>query len=81
MTPINFQTRIVSRFKNPPEGEQDLIREFFRNKPHGFYVDVGANEPVFNSQTWHLEQMGWRGILIEPLPSYCENCLPSEQEK
>lgn len=71
MNPINFKTKRVSRFKNSPEGEQRLIREFFQDKPDGFYVDVGANEPIFNSQTFHLEQIGWDGLLIEPLPSYC----------
>ena len=72
MQPINFQTRTVSRFKNPPENEQELIRQFFGNKPSGFFVDVGANEPVHLSQSWHLEQLGWDGIMIEPLPAYCE---------
>ena len=71
MNSIDFKNKKVSRFKHPPDGEQLLIREFFQNKPDGFYVDVGANDPVFNSQTWHLEQLGWDGILIEPLPSYC----------
>lgn len=32
------------------------------------YVEVGANEPVNLSQTWHLEQKGWHGLLIEPIP-------------
>jgi FkbM family methyltransferase len=81
MTPINFQTRNVARFNNPPEGEQRLIRDFFQNKVNGFYVDVGANEPVFNSQTWHLEQLGWDGILIEPLPSYCADLAAQRKGK
>ncbi|MFN3566853.1 MAG: FkbM family methyltransferase [Burkholderiaceae bacterium] len=33
------------------------------------FVDVGANDPVKDSQTWHLEQRGWSGLLIEPLPA------------
>jgi len=32
----------------------------------GFYVDVGANEPLANSNTHHLYVRGWRGIDIEP---------------
>ena len=70
--PINFQTLTVSRFKNAEHNEQELIRQFFGNKPDGFFVDVGANEPVYLSQSWHLEQLGWRGIMIEPLPAYCD---------
>ena len=32
----------------------------------GYYVEVGANDPRERSQTWHLEQQGWTGVLIEP---------------
>lgn len=33
---------------------------------------MGANHPFDESQSFHLEQLGWRGLLIEPLPEYCE---------
>lgn len=36
------------------------------------YVDVGANHPTIGSQTYHLEQLGWSGLLIEPIPDNCE---------
>ena len=49
--------------------EKALVRQYFGNADRGFFVEVGANEPTFISQTWHLEQMGWRGILIEPNPA------------
>ena len=48
--------------------EQQLIRDFFGGAPAGFFVEVGANDPRELSQTWHLEQAGWTGILIEPQP-------------
>jgi FkbM family methyltransferase len=52
-----------------PEGrEQALVREFFAGARAGFFVEVGANRPQQESQTWHLEQLGWTGILIEPQP-------------
>lgn len=73
MNPIVFDKKRVVQFRNPPEGEQALIREFFGNKSTGFYVDVGANDPVVLSQTAHLEELlGWRGLLIEPMPAFCE---------
>ena len=72
MRPINFKTKEVSQFKNPPDNEQSLIREFFENKRIGYYVEVGANHPTAGSQTWHLEELGWEGLLIEPLPRYFE---------
>lgn len=68
----NFESRTIYRSKIAPQLEQGLIRKFFERKPEGFFVDVGANHPITDSQSFHLEQLGWRGLLIEPLPSYCE---------
>jgi FkbM family methyltransferase len=51
------------------EGDEDrLKKEFFHDQSHGFFVDVGAFEPVEKSQTWALEERGWNGLLIEPQP-------------
>ena len=58
----------------PPDNETRLVREFL-NSPSGFFVDVGANDPKFCSQTWELEQAGWTGILIEPQPQLAERLL------
>ncbi|WP_165248166.1 FkbM family methyltransferase [Paludisphaera soli] len=38
----------------------------------GFYLDVGANEPVDCSVTKHFSVHGWRGINIEPQPALHE---------
>ena len=51
-----------------PEFEAAMVREFFRDRPRGFFVEVGANDPKKDSQSWHLEEAGWTGILVEPLP-------------
>jgi FkbM family methyltransferase len=52
----------------PQHEEERLIREFFGGAQTGFFVEVGANHPTVNSQTWHLEQAGWTGVLVEPQP-------------
>jgi FkbM family methyltransferase len=51
----------------PPDHEMRLIAAFFGGRK-GYFVEVGANEPRERSQTWHLEQAGWTGVLIEPQP-------------
>ena len=48
--------------------EEALVREFFGGARNGFFVEVGANHPILRSQTYHLEQTGWTGVLIEPQP-------------
>lgn len=52
------------------EREQTLVREFFESfgRERGYFVDVGANHPQRGNQTWHLERLGWQGVLIEPQP-------------
>jgi FkbM family methyltransferase len=49
-----------------------LVWKFFHHAKHGTFVEVGANHPTLESQTWFIEQQGWTGILIEPNPSLCE---------
>ncbi|MGD0026671.1 MAG: FkbM family methyltransferase [Xanthobacteraceae bacterium] len=56
----------------PPELENKLKEEFFRGARDGFFVEVGANDPEHMSQTWHLERLGWRGVLIEPQPALAQ---------
>ena len=56
----------------PDEREQQLVRRFFDDARSGFFVEVGANRPQQQSQTWHLEQLGWSGVLIEPQPNLAD---------
>jgi FkbM family methyltransferase len=48
-------------------GEDVLLWEHFRGRSDGFFVEAGANHPTLCSQTWLLEQRGWKGILVEPI--------------
>lgn len=56
----------------PPEVENPLKEEFFGGARTGFFVEVGANDPQALSQTWHLEQRGWTGVLVEPQPELAD---------
>jgi FkbM family methyltransferase len=56
----------LARFSS--DQETRLVAAFFGNIK-GYYVEVGANDPRERSQTWHLEQQGWSGVLIEPQPN------------
>jgi FkbM family methyltransferase len=51
----------------PHEGETAVVSKFL-SAARGYFVDVGANHPKNGSQTWHLEQRGWTGVLVEPQP-------------
>src|SRR5262245_29169044 len=49
-------------------GEDVRLRRAFRDQSSGFYVDVGANDPVEYSITKHFYDAGWSGINVEPSP-------------
>lgn len=48
--------------------EDVLLNRVFRSKATGFYIDVGAHDPVLGSVTKALSDRGWTGINIEPNP-------------
>lgn len=62
---------IENRKQREGAAERRLIRLFFDDKADGLFIEVGANDPKNLSQTWHLEELGWSGILVEPIPALC----------
>ena len=55
--------RMVSYAQN---AEDVLLDRLFPRGLKGFYIDVGAMDPVHHSVTKHFYDLGWRGINIEP---------------
>ena len=55
---------------------EDLILwNVLKNEKNGFYVDIGANDPIDCSVTKSFYERGWNGINIEPLEEeYKELC-------
>ena len=43
-------------------GEDLIIQNYFKNKPKGFYVDVGCYHPLQGNNTHLLYKNGWSGI-------------------
>ena len=48
--------------------EDVILNGFFEGRDKGFYVDVGAGNPVDDSVTKLFYDKGWHGINIEPIP-------------
>jgi len=46
--------------------EDVMLARAFRGLAQGFYIDVGAMDPVTHSVTCHFYDQGWHGINIEP---------------
>jgi FkbM family methyltransferase len=50
--------------------EDVVLARALANVEGGFYIDVGAAHPVYDSVTKHFYDRGWRGINIEPHPGF-----------
>lgn len=45
-------------------GQDGFVLSYFKK---GFYIDVGAADPVSLSNTWLLDRLGWEGVCVDPL--------------
>lgn len=66
-----LKVRIVNRMflGSYSQSTEDLVLDkLIGYKRTGFYVDVGAYDPVWLSNTMRFYRRGWRGINIEPNP-------------
>ncbi|MDR3193366.1 MAG: FkbM family methyltransferase [Treponema sp.] len=51
------------------QADQDVLAYlYFKGKRTGFFLDIGAYDGKTYSNTYALEQLGWKGVCLEPLP-------------
>jgi FkbM family methyltransferase len=50
--------------------EDVMLWRVFKYVKNGFYIDVGAHDPVIDSVTKAFYERDWRGINIEPVQQY-----------
>src|SRR3546814_20777906 len=61
--------------------EDVILWRVFKSVGSGFYIDVGANDPVVDSVSYALYQLGWRGIHVEPVPEYASRLRASRPDE
>ena len=56
---------------------QDLeVIKFYNNKTEGYYIEIGATNGIFLSNTYLLEKdYNWKGICVEPVPKNYEKLV------
>ncbi len=59
----SLKTDMISYAQN---FEDVILQRVFRDRKNGFYIDVGAMDPVNESVTKFFYDQGWSGINIEP---------------
>lgn len=52
--------------------EDVMLHRALRDVTRGFYIDVGAQDPVVDSVSMGFYEEGWRGVHVEPVPVYAE---------
>ena len=67
---INFLSILKRKFKYQKKSYSfngvDLnIDYIFKTKKNGFYLDIGAQHPISNNNTYLLFKKGWSGINID----------------
>lgn len=50
--------------------EDVMLYRALKDVQQGFYVDVGANDPIVDSVTHAFYLRGWSGVNVEPIPSH-----------
>lgn len=64
-----------TRYSSPALNNLDQRLLSYLPKGPGVFLEIGANDGYSQSNTYFLERWcGWRGVLIEPLPSLYEVC-------
>lgn len=49
---------------------EEKLKKYLDYKESGIYIELGAFDGVFQSNTkWLEDNYGWAGILIEPSPN------------
>lgn len=62
------------------QGRVDLkILPYLQDIENGFFVEAGALDGLFMSNTKILEDLGWKGLLIEPSPTAVEKCIQNRK--
>lgn len=75
-----LEDQSMSEFQSHSQAGQDrFVWEVLRHPESGTFLDIGANHPVEKNNTYALEQMGWRGILVEN-DAHCANLIREQRE-
>lgn len=56
-------------------GEDRALYNLFNKKIDGVCVEVGGYDGITGSNTYFFEGLGWRCLIIEPMPDFCKKII------
>lgn len=68
------QGRIDPVLLTAQHAEDVFLVDYFEGWGSGFFVEIGAYDGILFSNTFAMEQLGWRGILVEAHPDNADMC-------
>ncbi len=75
MTTMNVPTSTIEHLYKAQFGEDRILWQVFRERPTGYFIEIGAYDGMTLSNTYFLEQMGWGGLLVEPILPLCQKAV------
>lgn len=69
---FDYQELLNEGFYSQCGQDKWLIENLFRNRIDGVFVDIGAHDGVCFSNSYYMEQLGWSGVAVEPMPHLFE---------
>lgn len=75
--PKNFYTQLEF-CQIPTLGH--LYALFLGEKYDGYFVEVGANDGLYVSNSWGLAEKNWTGLMFEPVPELAKMCRANHRE-
>jgi FkbM family methyltransferase len=67
--PARFAPEFRSQY-----GEDAFLWELFEGRLDGYFIEVGAYDGLTLSVSAVFEAVGWKGLLVEPMPGPFERC-------
>jgi len=61
--------------------EDVLLWRALSDVRNGRYIDIGAHDPEIDSVSFAFYKAGWRGLHVEPVPSYAERLREARPEE
>lgn len=70
--PAERQMQDMSFVSYAQNFEDVILWRVFRSIGPGFFIDIGANDPVVFSVSYAFYERGWHGVDVEPVPFFAE---------
>lgn len=81
---VNFSRQKIERlhaehYKSQFGQDYYLLKKIFANHSSGSFIEIGANHPIKNNNSYAFEKAGWTGWAFDPLSRFRES-WQSERE-